>query len=135
MKLYRFMSKEEFKKYIDGEKLINKTNHHKENNRKTNSVGFCFFNYAHYKPEAIFHSVTGVVRTDICCIFETERENVRKTWGRYARTIDEEKMLRESFIAKEYCTTEYSKDTFKLIKCTIPNWFEREEWDWQNLNI
>lgn len=54
----------------------------------------------------------------------------KKTWGRYARTIDEERMIRESFIANEYCTTEYSKETFKLIKYAIPDWFNSVEWNW-----
>ena len=39
-------------------------------------------------------------------------------------------MIRESFIANEYCTTEYSKETFKLIKYAIPDWFNSIEWNW-----
>ena len=34
MKLFRFMSKKEFEKYISGEILVNKTDHNKEKNSK-----------------------------------------------------------------------------------------------------
>lgn len=133
MKLFRFMSFNEFRKYHNNEILINVTDHNKEKNKKTNSIGFCFFNYAHYEPEEIFHSVTGIVDGSICCIFETNRENVIKTWGRYARTVDKERMLRESFITEEYCTTTYSKSNFKLLKYAIPDWFNWNKWNWREI--
>ncbi len=134
MKLFRFMSKKEFEKYISGEILVNKTDHNKEKNSKTNSMGFCFFNYAHYKPEEIFHSVTGIVNSSMCCIFETDRDNVVKSSGRYSRAKEGSKHIRESFIAKEYCTTKYSKETFKLVEYAIPNWFNWEKWNWKKLD-
>lgn len=128
MKLFRFMSLGEFQKYCNGEILINNTNH-KENGQASNSIGFCFFNIADYKPEIMLHSLTGVANVSICVIFETKRENIRKSKGRYSRAINEYE--RESFIAKEYCTTTYSKDTFKLLEYAIPDWFNEEEWDWK----
>lgn len=126
------MSKEEFDKYIKGENLINSKDHNKIDNRKTNSIGFCFFNYAHYKPEEILHSVTNIVSIDVCCIFETERNNVRRTNGRYSKAISRDSLIRTSFIAHEYCTTKYSKETFKLIKYAIPDWFNWDNWNWKN---
>ena len=139
MKLFRFMSLGEFQRYCNGETLINKTDHNKERNKATNSIGFCFFNYADYKPEKMLHSVTGIANVSICVIFETKRENVRRTWGRYGRTITEDNtddellltMTRETFTAKEYCTTTYNKDTFKLLKYAIPDWFNEDEWEWK----
>lgn len=128
MKLFRFMSLGEFQKYCNGETLINNTNH-KENGRASNSIGFCFFNIADYKPEKMLHSVTGIANVSICVIFETKRENVRKSKGRYSRAINEYE--REQFIAKEYYTTTYSQDTFKLLKYAIPDWFNEEEWEWK----
>lgn len=128
MKLFRFMSLGEFQKYCNGETLINNTNH-KEKGQASNSIGFCFFNIADYKPEIMLHSLTGIANVSICVIFETKRENIRKSKGRYSRAINEYE--RESFIAKEYCTTTYSLDTFKLLKYTIPDWFNEEEWDWK----
>ncbi len=132
MKLFRYMSREEFRKYINGETLINTKDHHEEGNFKTNSVGFCFFNYAHYEPEKIFHSVAGIVNPiSICCIFETGRKNVRKTWGRYATNLTMNDT--GSFIADEYCTTQYSKEKFKLIKFAITDWFNLNKWNWREL--
>ncbi len=130
MKLFRFMSLGEFQKYCNGEILINNTDHNKDRNKKTASVGFCFFNYADFEPEKILHSITGIANTSICVIFETKRENVMKSWGRYSRTINEYPPIRESFIAKEYCTPKYSKDTFNVLRWTIPDWFS-DKWEWK----
>ena len=131
MKLFRFMSIEEFKKYKNEEILVNNTDHHFEKNRMTNSVGFCFFNYAQYKPEEILHSVFGITSISICAIFETERTNVKKTWGRYSKPINKISIDRIPFIAKEYCTNTYSKNNFKLIKYAIPEYFNWDNWNWK----
>ena len=40
----------------------------------------------------------------------------------------------ESFIAEEYCTREYSQESFKLLKYTIPDWKNRKEWYWIECN-
>lgn len=130
MKLFRFMSLGEFQRYCNGEKLINKTEHKKEW-QSSKSVGFCFFNIADYKPEKMLHSITGIANVSICVIFETERKNIIKSRGRYSRAVENAyTTTRESFIAKEYCTTEYSKETFKLLKYAIPDWFNEENWLW-----
>ena len=133
MKLFRFMSFEEFKKIDDGEELINNTDHSKDNNNKTNSIGFCFFNYAQHKPEEMLHSVFGVATCNICCIFETDRKNVRRTYGRYSQAIDKNTLDRRTIIAHEYCTTKYSKENFKLLQWAIPEWSNWDNWEWQQL--
>lgn len=143
MRLFRFMSIDEFNKYVNGKKLINNTNHHKENNQKTNSIGFCFLNLDEYKPEEALHFLTGIVNFSICAVFETNNENVRRTKGRYnilakasrptnvyANYFELLNSEYNGFIANEYCTTKYSKDNFKLIKYTIPDWFNQHEWKW-----
>lgn len=132
MKLFRFMSKEEFDKFIEGEKLVNYKDHNKEG-QKTNSIGFCFLNYAQYKPEEMLHSLTNIVSMDTCCIFETKRENVRRTYGRYSKAINKDSFERTTIIAHEYCTTEYSKETFTLLKYAIPDWYNWEEWNWREI--
>lgn len=133
MKLFRFMSFEEFKKFYYGEELINNTDHSKDNNNKTNSIGFCFFNYAQHKPEEMLHSVFGVATCNICCIFETDRENVRRSYGRYSQAIDKNTLDRRTIIAHEYCTTKYSKENFKLLQWAIPEWSNWDNWEWQQL--
>lgn len=140
MKLFRFMSKEEFIKYNNGEILVNTTNHKKENNRKSSSIGFCFLNYAHFKPEEAYHFILGssgiFFNYDICAMFETNRDNVVQSKGRYAEPINPieynciSPIERKSFIAKEYCTTTYSKETFKLIKYAKPDWINWDNWLW-----
>lgn len=133
MKLFRFMSKKEYIRFMNGEKLINNTDHKKYRNGACESVGFCFFNYAEYKPEEMLHSVTGIVSMDICCIFETARDKVRKSRGKYSKAITRDSLERESIIAKEYCTTEYSKETFRLLEYAEPDWFNWEEWEWKKV--
>ncbi len=130
MKLFRFMSSSEFNKYINGDKLINNNDH---KFYKTASTGFCFFNYAEYNPEEMLHSVTGIVSMDICCIFEVSRNFVKKSYGRYSKAKYKDSFKREIVVAKEYCTTEYSKENFKLLKYAIPDWFNWEKWDWKEL--
>ena len=61
---------------------------------------------------------------------ETKIENVIKSYGRYSKAINNNNLKREIFIATEFCTTEYSKNTFKLIMFAKPNWFEWKTWEW-----
>lgn len=140
MKVFRFMSIEEFRKYCSGRTLINTTNHSSIKNNKTNSIGFCFFNLEDFKPEVAFHFLTGIVNPQICAIFETKK-NLKQSYGRYhnlynKKTLkvfanyDDMIMYESSFIAVEYSTTKYSKESFKLLKYAIPDWFNENEWSW-----
>ena len=139
MKLFRFMSHEEFEKYCKGAKMLNITNHNKDKNLKSSSVGFCFLNLAHYKPEEAYHFIVGCTGElfiyDICAIFETDRTNVIQSRARYAEPINPKEydpsMTRKSFIAKEYCTKEYDKGKFKLIAYAKIVWFNWDKWEWK----
>lgn len=131
MKLYRFMSFEEFRKYYFNIELNNTINHNRDRKQKTNSIGFCFFRLLDCKPEKMFHSVTGIVDTDICAIFETDRQNVRKGMGRYCQEI-ENTFYRKIIYMNEYSTTRYDKNTFKLDSFAIPIW-NSEKWDWKKI--
>ena len=138
MQIFRFMCIEEFRKYYLGETLINTRNHH-ELNQRTNSVGFCFFDLKDFKAEEAMHFLTGIVNTQICAIFDTDKK-LKQTHGRY-HSLNEKPKLKvfsnyddmieyeNAFIATEYCTKKYSNKDFKLIKYTIPNWFTNE-WKW-----
>lgn len=132
MKLFRFMSNEEFQKYRSGKVLKSKKDHHKISKRRTNSKGFCFFNINDYTPEEAIHFLSGIVSFDICAVFETNKE-LRKTYGVYAKPITSDgDMLsmfiklysgwEESFTADEYCITEYDKKSFKLLKYSKDIW-------------
>ena len=136
MKVFRFMSKREFDKYMNGEELVNHTFH--GTNANTNSVGFCFMKVDDFSPEEASHFLIGVVDPDVCAVFETEAD-LEETYGVYAKplrkgTLEELlKKWRESFKAKEYCTESYNKDTFHLVEYST-DWFIShvlgKEWTW-----
>lgn len=118
MKIFRFMSYEEFKKYMNGENLYN----NKKYKAKTNSIGFCFFDIKDFSPEFAWKFLKGAIFPDICVVFEVDETLLRKGYGIYS---DPNKTLYElmNFIPKmirvsEYCTEKYNKETFKLVKYT-----------------
>lgn len=128
MKVFRFMSNEEFKKYKEGQVLENNTKH----SGKTNSIGFCFFKIKDFTPEEAMHFLSGIASFDICAIFETKKK-LNKTYGVYAGPIEKTGYLFDDFInllcnfdkhftATEYCTKKYSKADFRLIKYSENIW-------------
>lgn len=146
MKVFRFMSKEEFEKYKNNETLKNTTKH----KAKTNSIGFCFLNIEDFTPEMAMHFLSGIVSFDICAVFETKKK-LKKTFGIYAsppeHTDNAMKELIEILIRyderitiDEYCTTQYDKETMKLIKYSENLWKqwgtpgEQKEIKWEVVN-
>ena len=132
MKVFRFMSNDEFQKYRSGKKMISNKDHSKTHNGKTNSKGFCFLNLEEYTPEEAIHFLSGIVSFDICAIFETDTK-LNKTYGIYAKPIKSDGDMQEqliklliglhdSFTANEYCTSEYDKRSFKLLKYSNDIW-------------
>lgn len=128
MKIFRFMSKEEFEKYKNNFTVKN----NKKHEAKTNSIGFCFFNMEEYTPEEAMRFLSGIVSFDVCAIFET-KEKLNKTFGIYAKPIKStgnpfEDLLNlfsgftDKFTANEYCITEYNKKTMKLLKYSEEIW-------------
>lgn len=118
MKIFRFMSYKEFEKYMNGENLYNNTKH----KAKTNSIGFCFFAINDFSPEFAWRFLKGAIFPDICVVFEVDETLLRKGYGIYS---DPNKTLYElmNFIPKmirvsEYCTENYNKEVFKLVKYT-----------------
>lgn len=134
MKVFRFMSYEEFKKYKEGQVLENNTKHI----GKTNSVGFCFLDADEIDIKQALHFLSGIASFDICAVFETNKK-LNKTCGEYAKPIkdyDKQNPLKfyydlimlsqdisENRIKiNEYCTKKYSKADFKLIKYSENIW-------------
>lgn len=119
MRVFRFMSNDEFEKYLAGEKLINKTDHRKKY-LYSNSKGFCFFEYLDWDgcgvdgitPEYASEFLDGIASMDVVAVFETN-QGLAKSIGRYA---DPYGSFFDTIWMDEYCTEEYSKDTFRLIK-------------------
>lgn len=134
MKVLRFMSYDEFKKYKEGQVLENNTKHL----GKTNSVGFCFLDADEIDIKQALHFLSGIASFDICAVFETKKK-LNKTYGEYAKPIkDYDKQNPLQFYydlimlsydipenrmrINEYCTKKYSKADFRLIKYSENVW-------------
>lgn len=135
MKVFRFMSKNEFQKYRVGEVLINRTEH----KARTTSKGFCFMKMAEYVPEYAMNFLSGVVNGEICAVFDVEDKFLDETIGEYAKPLENKTLLDlyknwgKSFYTKEYCTTTYSNKDFKLVSyCEEPfkSYLYGENWKW-----
>ena len=126
MKLFRFMSKEEFRKLVNGEDLENNTVHQGH----TNSIGFCFMeedncNY----PEYAYEFLSGVVSDNICVRFETEVK-LKEGYGIYA---DPYGSFFSTITQIEYSITKYNNRDFKILEFAIPvSGLDDEEWEWSS---
>lgn len=110
MKVFRFMSKKEYEKLINGEKLINRAKHMAH----TTSVGFCFMDLKDNPPEVAYHYLIGLVCPEVCVIFNVKNKNVlSKGYGRY--TDINSKNFFARCIREEYYTTQYSKEDLEPI--------------------
>ncbi len=142
MKIFRFMSKLEFIKLCNGEKLENNTRHYEKSN--SSSKGFCFLNYDEYKPEYALHFLSGVANTEICVVLETNN-NLNKTFGVYAKPLSIEEYKKMSLFelfdfsninsmeVNELCTNRYNKRDFKILKYCEPyqpNIFNTGDFKW-----
>lgn len=144
MEVFRFMSKNELNNLIKGNKLENTTIHL----GKTNSIGFCFLDLNEYKPEEAIHFLSGIVNAEVCVKLRMKKK-LNQTNGTYAKhkPLDEwliknrnksflEVLLdiknTDTFVANEYCTTDYSLDCVEIISYAIPMW-GKNEWNWQGV--
>ena len=123
MKVFRFMSQEEFDKLQNGETLIN-TDNHKDLN--TNSVGFCFMDCEDYSPESAYEFLDGIVSEDIVVQFEVDESLLTKSGGMYADP-DGEWFLSRMWV-DEYCCTSYNNKDFKLLSYAKPDWSGCFDW-------
>lgn len=125
MKVFRFMSKNEFDAYMNGDTLKNYVKH----TAYTNSKGFCFMNLEDYEPEYAYQFLSGIVSTGVCVVFETN-EILTKSYGIYAEPYGS---FFDSFVSDEYCIEKYNKKDFRLIKYCYDFDEKRwsgEEWTW-----
>ena len=122
MKIFRYMSKNEFDKLINGETLINNTIHE----GLTNSVGFCFMKVEDNEPRYAYEFLSGVVDDDVCVVFETKKK-LTKSYGVYA---DPYGSFFDTITKDEYCTKEYNLEGFKIVEMAIPD-FRKKEWKWE----
>ena len=156
MKVFRFMSTKEFEKYRSGKKLKNKTNHKKQNHRKTTSIGFCFLSLDDFEPEYAYKFLSGIVTDDVCVVFEVDEKKLKQSEARYSRPLTDEEDEKEieklnlnggffnflistlqvmkdlnsngSMMVKEYYCTKYNNKDFKLIKYAKPVFRQKFNW-------
>lgn len=115
MILHRFCSKEEYEKYMAGEKLINNKDHGKERGYDASTaVGFCFFIE---DPEKAKHWLSGIVDLDYCLTFQVPHTAVKLCHGRYCDWG--ENAEKKGYIRRaEFCCPEYDNKTFKLLNAS-----------------
>lgn len=127
MRYVRFMGIDELRKYFAGETLRNHTIWSETSGTK--SVGFCFFDEL-VSPEKRLEYLTGVVDLSLVAVFERlDSMPMRIAQGRYRNP---DKDMKDGNIlellltppvtmrVKEYSTTEYSKESMKLVKVGRP---------------
>lgn len=109
MKVFRFMSMDEFNDFLCGMKL----NNNKKHEAHTNSIGFCFLNEEEFDSEYAYDFLKGIVSDDLCAEFETDENNLKKSWGIYA---DPYGSFFSTITVDEYCTEQYNNKDFKLLR-------------------
>lgn len=125
MIVHRFMSKQELSVLLAGKQLCNSTNHHKKFNRRTTSIGFCFFAD---DPDEAVHWLSGIVDLDYCVTMEVDDGFLLQSYGLYMdnETTDlSHPMNYDDFmkVAKfkkrtEYCRSRYSLTDVKILNVT-----------------
>ena len=128
MKVFRFMSKEEFEGFQNGEVLLNNTDH-KELGQKTDSVGFCFMDCEDYIPESAYDFLSGTVSDDVVAVFEVDESLLTKSSGTYAEPLwwGDDVNWFSTMNVDEYCCTFYSNKDFKLLSYAKPEHFDWTE--------
>lgn len=107
----RFCSKEELQKFLNGEILINTTDHYRGGKGGSLSRGFCF---TADDPATAWQYLKGIVTPEVCMILDIHPANLRKSSGRYSDYSDGIGL--NSCIKTEYCTMKYSNHSAKLIR-------------------
>lgn len=110
----RFMSFEEFVKYMDGVVLVNRTDWRKAA-QCTDSVGFCFFDDS-VEPEKRIEYLTGVVAMDCVAIFErVSDEPMRKSQGRYRDPEKDQDIFNLFALPPMMSVDEYSVESYSMV--------------------
>lgn len=116
MRVFRFMSMDEFKKmdaYVD---MVHPKNHF---NARTGSVGFCFLDSEEYDACDAIRFLSGIVSSDICVEFEVDEKYLNKSFGVYADPFLDD--FFDTIDVTEYCATTYCRDVFKPVRYAFPD--------------
>lgn len=103
MKLYRFMSRDEFNKFSKGETLVNNTDHSKKRGTASTAKGFCFGIGDEEQAMKDLRRLCGIVNTEILMVFEPKSiDQFTPCQGRY---VDYDKIDEEGKIINDYPLT------------------------------
>ena len=112
MKVFRFMSKEEFEKYLKGETLTNATDHSKMHG--SDAVGFCFLEFKGIESvRKAFLFLIGLVNTDVLVVFKAPDDFLKK--GKATVSDPDRYEEFETMEVEELSCLSYSKNELKLI--------------------
>ena len=113
MILHRFMSREEYAAYLNGDVLHNDTDHFRGGRGGSTSVGFCFF---HGNPDVWAHRLNGIVSFDVLLSMEYDQSVIvlSPTSGVYA--VSPGNFFAGRMLLREYCTKTYSRKTLPKIR-------------------
>ena len=142
MKLYRYMSVDEFHKAVDlGLPMINK-NQFRLN--RTNSEGFCFLaektliKEKVYSPEECYWFLKGIVTAQVLVEFDAPRELVRESWGiygdpeyywngsvDYSATVEVQEFCTRSYTCEDFIPLRYAPvDAREVGVGAVGEWYE-----------
>ena len=132
IKVVRFMSFSEFFSLIEGRELENTTDHKKENDAKTDSIGFCLTPIAELKDDTIYkiaQYLCSVATTKFCVVADIDETKLKKGYGVYADHSEDDKMSLQdmadpskwkSMTVDEYSTTKYSLKDLENVRWFLP---------------
>lgn len=150
MKIYRYMSMEEFNSMATWKTMFPRRKHLEA---RTNSEGFCFFGEEtcfeieyeksiydendeiidevfctetiKYTPEKCIQFLAGIVCEDILVEFEVDESLLTVSEGVYCNPINQDDWM----TITEYCTPTYSRDDFVPLRYGFVDFWERKtEW-------
>lgn len=115
----RFCSINEYGKFMAGETLINTTNHFKDGRGGSLSVGFCF---TEDDPLTAWRYLKGIVYPEICMVLDIDDALLTPSFGKYADYSNGQDGS-HACLKKEYCLTQYSNKTARLVRTVTPKMF------------
>lgn len=140
MKVYRYMSLNEFYKLTNGLDLVNNADHSKKS--RTVSEGFCFLpeNVTFYSdvinaeeivsPDVAFEFMKGIVCDDILVEMEIDQALLTESFGVYA---DPYSFDGYTILIKEYTLKKYNWNIAEVIRYAIKD-HSLIGWKWYNYN-
>lgn len=112
MRVTRFCSLNEYHKFISGETLINTTDHYNGGKGGSISVGFCF---TEDEPHTAWRYLKGIVYPEICMVLDIDNSLLTPSFGKYGDYSNGQDGT-HACLKIEYCLTQYSNRTAKLIQ-------------------